>query len=347
MSQYSYTKAFEWILNKKYRIGFHVLFWIVMYLDEFLALIGITEPFESDQIKYIIVGILLDMAMVYLNLYVFIPFLLLKNKVWQYILLTVLSVLIISYNSQILGPPCYECDELGFSLTDFIISAFIPTMTLLGTAIAVKIFKLFLQNQQQVTDLKRYGLETELAYLKDQINPHSLFNALNNIYVQSRKRPEEASESILLLSDLLRYQLYDCAKEKVYLKGEVDYLKNYLKLDKLRKNKAKITFDVTGDVNRKMVAPFIFLPFIENAVKHGASLDNESFISIQLNSTENSIHFIIENSIPTQKNNIPKGGIGLANVKRRLELLYPNKHQLEITDEGQLFKVDLHLQTTE
>ena len=342
MNQYSYTKAFEWILNEKYRIGFHVLFWVVMYLDEFLAIFGITQAFETEYIKYVILAFLLDLAMVYLNLYVLIPFLLLKNKVWQYLSLTLLSIFVINLNNLTLDDPCPDCTTQEL-ITDFIISTFLPTITLLGTAIAVKIFKMFLQNQSQINELEQSSLKTELAYLKDQINPHSLFNALNNIYVQSRKRPDEASESILLLSDLLRYQLYDCAKEKVYLSGEVDYLKNYLKFDALRKNKAKINFNITGDVNRKMVAPFIFLPFIENAVKHGASLENESFIDINLDIKEGSIDFKIENSIPKQKTKIPKGGIGLANVKRRLELLYPQKHTLKITDDDQLFKVQLHL----
>ena len=216
-------------------------------------------------------------------------------------------------------------------------------MTLLGTAIAVKIFKIFLQNQSKINELEKSGLQTELAYLKDQINPHSLFNALNNIYVQSRKRPEEASESILLLSDLLRYQLYDCAKEKVYLKGEIEYLKNYIKLDSMRKNNARIQFEVNGEPNRKMVAPFIFLPFIENAVKHGANLDNESTIKIELNIKGDQIDFFVENDVPKQKSNIPQGGIGLTNVRRRLELLYPARHQLDIKEQGGKFQVRLTL----
>jgi len=343
MQTYNYTKAFEWILKDKYRIAFHLLFWIIMYLDEFLALLGITDPFKPEYVNLILLEIALDISMVYLNFYVLIPLFLLKNKFWTYVASSAASVVLVSWLSHLIFCFCFEEGGTSHSLTVIVGGTFIPTLTLLGTAVAVKIFKIFLREQDRVGEMERSSLETELAYLKDQINPHSLFNALNNIYVQCRKRPEEASESVLLLSDLLRYQLYDCTKNRVYLKGEIDYLKNYLKLDALRKSKTKIEFKVEGNPNRKMVAPFVFLPFIENAVKHGASFDNDSFINITMNIGENDIEFRIENSIPAQKNKIPKGGIGLTNVKRRLELLYPDKHDLNIKEEDRLFSVEVLL----
>ncbi len=341
------NKLLDLILNSRYRIWWHVLFWIVMYLDDFLSLFGLTASHEWDQMKYVAFGIALDMVMVYINFYVLIPKFFLKGKYAQYGLLSliilVINIMLVCMNDfPDIG---MEFDD-GTYLTffDIVILPFVLTMTLLGTAVSIKLFKNYIVDQNYISDLKSANLETELAYLKDQINPHSLFNALNNIYVQSQVRPAEASESILLLSELLRYQLYDCAKEKVYLKDEINYLNTYLKLDALRKNKAKIDFIINGTPDRHMVAPFLFIPFIENAVKHGMSTDNESQILIQLDMLENEILFLVQNAIPKTKNKVIQGGIGLKNVQRRLELLYPNRHQLTISDTGEIFEVRLVLE---
>lgn len=344
--QERYTKAFEWILSDRYRIWFHLLFWLVMYLDEFLALFGITSAYEMEEIPFIIIYILIDIILVYLNFYVLIPQFLLKNKLWRYAALTLLSVVIVGLLNLYIAPPIEVApgeEPYVLGLSDFILGTFLPTLTLLGTAIAVKVFKLFLQNQQKFQEIERTSLRTELAYLKDQINPHFLFNVLNNIYVLSRKRPAEASESILLLSDMLRYQLYDCSEEKVSLKNEIDYLKNYLDLDKLRKSKAQVNFAINGHPNGIQVAPFLFLPFVENAIKHGTSMDNEAKIDIRFDIQKDTLHFYIKNTKPEQPVVREVGGIGLANVKRRLDLLYPKQHTLKIKEEKISYTVDLSL----
>lgn len=334
----------KWILDPKLRILWHVLFWILMYLDEFLSLFGITGSYETEYHWFLIFSLVLDIALVYLNFYVLIPQYLLKNKFWTYAGLTLGSILIVT-SVNMFGDPYYECPECTFQdrISEFILGTFLPTLTLLGTAIAIKLFKMLLQKEIQIQEVENDKLQTELNFLKDQVNPHFLFNALNNIYVQSRKRPTEASESILLLSDLMRYQLYDCSKEKVYLHNEIEYLKNYLELDKMRKSKASINFKVHGTPNGKLVAPFLFSPFVENAVKHGMSLDNESTIDILFDISDTQIHFITENSKP--KSTVPHkvGGVGLANVKRRLDLLFPNNYELKISDVADSYKVDLKL----
>ena len=342
------TKPFEILLDKRYRIGFHLLFWLVMYLDEFLSFIGITSPYPEEYFWYNISSLSLDVALVYFNFYVLIPRLLLKNKVRWYLGFTFITILIVNYCNLAFEPDCFECEEAEVLewnelMSEWILGTFLPTLTLLGTAIAVKMFKILLYNQMRLQEVENSKLETEIAYLKDQMNPHFLFNALNGIYVQTRKRPKEASESILLLSDLLRYQLYDCAKEKVYLSGEIEYLKNYLQLDKLRKNESDINFQIKGQPNGKMIAPFIFLPFIENALKHGQSVDGTTAISINFDIGDSKIVFTTVNSKPEKPTQHIGGGIGLNNVKRRLALLYPNKHQLSIEDQNGFFEVTLHL----
>lgn len=332
------TKPFEWILQDRYRVLFHLVFWFVMYLDEWLSLLGVTEAYED--IWVILLPFAIDAAMVYLNLYILIPQFLLKGKLWIYALLTLFSLALVSVEQYaIFDFGCGDCSVWE----DVLFNILMPTLTLLGTAIAVKMFKIYLQSQYRLKDLETTNLKTELSYLKNQINPHFLFNALNNIYVLSRKRPDEAPEAILLLSDLLRYQLYDCVQEKVALKDEIEYLKNYLKLDELRKTNTRIDFDVQGEVNGKTVAPFLFLPFVENAVKHGMDSNGESYISISFDVSEQEIYFRVANSKPQQAYEKEVGGIGLVNVQRRLDLIYSDKYKLDIRDEAELYVVDLYL----
>ena len=336
----------KWILDPKLRYLWHILFWVTMYLDEFLSIFGITEALEPAFQWYMIGSLFLDMLLVYLNFYVLIPQFLQKNKFWLYTILTLASVIVVNIVNIYTDPFFKELLEeytVKDHISNFILQTFLPTLTLLGTAIAVKLFKMLLQKELQLQQVENEKLQTELTFLKDQVNPHFLFNALNNIYVQSRKRPKEASESILLLSDLLRYQLYDCAKDRVYLTSEIDYLKNYLELDKMRRSKAEINFKIHGSAASKLVQPFLFSPFIENAVKHGMSMENESTINIIFDITDTQIHFQIENSKPTMPVQHESGGIGLGNVKRRLNLLYPDKHSLKIKEEQNFYRVDLKL----
>lgn len=340
-----YTKAFDWILNDRYRLLQHILFWLFFYADVPATLLfdppGLNELHVPQLITF-----LSDLFVVYFNLYFLIPKFLLKNKARLYLFFTFLTVIIFGFINQHVSSLYFymefEGEEYGL-LPSEIVNNFIFQASVLGSAIGINILKRFLRNRAKIEELQSINLETELAYLKEQINPHFLFNALNNIYVQTRKRPKEASESVLLLSDLLRYQLYDCGKEKVYLKGELDYLKNYLKLDSFRKNNADISFEVNGNPNGKMVAPFIFLPFIENAVKHGLSIDNESFIKIQFDLLENEIQLTVENSKPNTPTPNRVGGIGLNNVKRRLDLVYPNRYELNVEDTKSTYKVQLRL----
>jgi LytS/YehU family sensor histidine kinase len=147
-----------------------------------------------------------------------------------------------------------------------------------------------------------------------------------------------------LLSDLLRYQLYDCAKDKVNLSDEIAYLENYLKIDKLRKTRADIDFQVIGSPGGIQIAPFLFIPFVENALKHGISLENESFIKVIFDIRPKELHFEITNSKPQQPMIAHlKGGIGLANISRRLDLIYPNRYRLDIDNQKNYYKVTLSI----
>jgi len=340
-----YGDVYDWLLSDQYRIFYHFLFWIFVYSDGVLSLLGLTEDSTPGAV-FIFINFLIDAALVYINLYVLIPKYLLKGRTWYYIFFTVIGIFINLELAFTLTFPaiCPSCGvDFDASPLTVLVQDFVATASILGMAMGIHMVRRFIRNQQKLRELQTTNLKTELAFLKHQINPHFLFNSLNNIYVQNRKAPQQASESILLLSDLLRYQLYDCANEKVQLKIEIDYLKNYLSLDKLRKNIAEVEFNVKGSPEGKVVAPFIFIPFVENAVKHGLSLDSESYIKIDFEIKEHELNFTIKNSKPKNGYNTMKGGIGMTNVKRRLNLLYPNKYLLKVNDNDDQYRVDLNL----
>ena len=333
-----YTKPFQWLVDDRYRIGFHVAFWIFIYLDEILSLFSITPALEAETLKMFPFEIMGDLFLVYINLYVLIPHLLLKNKLWKYlgtsILFVFMNLLLMIY---LYYEPPYELPPM----ISFIVNTFVTNASLVAMAVCIKIFKIFTKNRERLQDLQFQNLQSEISLLKSQVNPHFLFNALNSIHVLSRTQPKHASEAILQLSDLMRYQIYDCNTELIPLKNEVEYLENYLALEKLRKNKASILFKTNGPMNGVQVAPLLFIPFVENAIKHGVNIDNQSNLKLDINIDEKNVNFYIENNVPLNNKIKKNGGIGLANVKRRLELIYPKEHQLTIENKDDKYIVSL------
>lgn len=191
---------------------------------------------------------------------------------------------------------------------------------------------------------------TELKYLNTQINPHFLFNTLNNIYALSIKKSEQTPELILMLADIMRYIIYECAdKQEVDLQQEIKHLQNYVNLERIRQEKnANITFKVIGAINQQKIVPLLLLPFIENSFKHGLHQKiQHAFVHIVITVNSNLLFLQVSNSKLTTLPNAPSSlneGIGLANTQKRLNLLYPNKHQLEIKVENELYEVNLKLQ---
>ena len=213
-------------------------------------------------------------------------------------------------------------------------------------AIIVEAF-IFLKAKEEETVLSNnINLQNELKLLKSQINPHFLFNSLNNIYTLAGIDSNKTQKSIINLSDMLRYVLYECDQETVLLKKEIEYIENYLKLFALKSSKTyPISIELNVSHSAIPVAPMLFIPYVENALKHSNIDDIENaFINIKINADPDNISFEIENSKP--KKAISKdriGGIGLENVKKRLAILYPEKHDLKISETDTSFKVILHL----
>lgn len=202
------------------------------------------------------------------------------------------------------------------------------------------------KKQEETIQNKNEMLQTELKLLKSQINPHFLFNALNNIYALSVIDSSQTQQSISYLSNMLRYVLYECDAELVPIKKEIDYINDFIKLYQLKSSKPyNITTKYSISDNSILVAPMLFIPFVENAFKHGyIEKQGDSFISIVVQATSESIDLDIENSISMDIINKDEvGGIGLDNVKKRLTILYPEKHELQIQESPQTFKVKLKL----
>ncbi|WP_164977387.1 sensor histidine kinase [Ancylomarina salipaludis] len=201
----------------------------------------------------------------------------------------------------------------------------------------------------QLKDIEKEKLEAELKVLKTQIKPHFLFNSLNNIYSLALDKSDDTATVVLQLSDLMRYILYDCNEKLVDINKELDFTRNYISLHKIRLDETTpINFIVNGHFDGHKIAPLLFEPFIENAFKHGLyGKELDSFINITFNFDENDqMELVIENSYDPNWDHSKKknGGIGIQNVIRRLELIYPNKHKLSIDKDEKTFKVSLNIE---
>jgi LytS/YehU family sensor histidine kinase len=207
------------------------------------------------------------------------------------------------------------------------------------------------KNLNQYRQLLTQKLEAETNFLKTQINPHFLFNTLNNIYSLTLSQSTDAAHITRQLKDLITYMLQDCSKDVVLLSGEIEFLSNYIDLEKLRnkQEQAKIQLNIHGVVGEQKIAPLLLVNFVENAFKHGvkAGVDN-AFVNIDLQVMNNMLTVEIVNSKPAAASHPDKavkeeGGIGIQNVKRRLNILYPNRHRLSITESKTEFSVYLSI----
>jgi LytS/YehU family sensor histidine kinase len=229
------------------------------------------------------------------------------------------------------------------------LKTFTNTYTLAVMVIAIKLLKKWYYDQQEAKSLEKEKLEAELKFLKAQVHPHFLFNTLNNLYSLTLKKSDNAPEVVLKLSELMSYMLYDTAARQVSLSKEINYINHYIDLEKIRyAERLDVSFNTSGDISAKMIAPMLLLPFIENSFKHGVSGELETvWVSLDLHVEEDKLIFKVENSKSPEEENIKissyRSGIGLKNVRRRLDLIYANNYDLKIFDEKDTFLVVLKL----
>jgi sensor histidine kinase YesM len=201
-----------------------------------------------------------------------------------------------------------------------------------------------LQQDEQLKVLKEQQLIAELTYLKAQLQPHFFFNTLNNIYALALKQSKDTAPLVAKLSEMMRYILYQSDQKMVLLKDEIAFIRNYVEVENIRYRSAiAINLDIQGIDDQSMISPLLLLPFIENAFKHGIAEEVASgFVTIVICKNEDELTMEVSNSIAKQ--NEPKcGGIGLVNVEKRLEILYPGQYQLDIQNDGKVYQVSLTL----
>jgi sensor histidine kinase YesM len=303
---------------------------------------------QAVQVTLLKVG---DIAlMIYITNYLLIPRLLYKKKYGLFVLVFVVMILTSSILKmyiigEILGrPDLFRLNS--HTLKTRLYDNIIPHFFLVIAGAAVKLIFDFLKMQQRVTEIAKEKAETELNFLKSQINPHFLFNSLNSVYFLIHKDNPAARQALHKFSDMLRYQLYEMNGEKIPIEKEITYLKDYMDLQQLRKDdRFEVRFDCSPDVKGFLIEPLLLIPFVENAFKHISNKDDSTnFVTVKMSRQNGSFAFEVENSRdPGIKNTEQAGGIGLNNVKRRLELLYPQKHELSINDTPNVYKIDLKL----
>ena len=360
MQKYPFIFSDAW----KYRIQRHAAFWIFWWLFQgflysFLSVNSSAGYFRRLPISMIesFCFMVNHMFLAYSLMYFVIPRFLLKQKYWQTAAWTFLFFLLTAGISSIVGRlvvdqlrasliedpevlRSFRKSSLSFHLS--LLAGLRGGITIGGIAAAIKLMKYWYVKEQRNLQLQKENAESQLQLLKAQVHPHFLFNTLNNIYSFSLENSPKTPGLILKLSSLLSYMLYDCKAEEVLLEKEIEVMKNYIDLEKERYgNKIDISLNIEGDIKDKFISPLLLLPFLENAFKHGTSEQVEkSWLSIDISVEKFTLRCKIVNSknevVPVSQN-----GIGIQNVKQRLQFLYPHKHELKLTDEGTFFVVSL------
>ncbi|MCJ8212026.1 histidine kinase [Mucilaginibacter sp. RS28] len=333
------------------RIALHVLFWIIAYLL-FTSLYALQIKY-STSLRNNLFYVPLHIVYFYALAYWLVPKFVFTGKYVKFVFALLLLMFVITLVSRLVGiyianPYILEVEKPDN--WDFIYESKKPlirqllnpvpfanawkaTNMIVWAAIGIKMFKLFYERKQA-------ALQAELNALKGQVHPHFLFNTLNNLYALTLNNSHKSSEVVMGLSEILRYMLYECNTDLVPLKQEVRVLEQYISLEKIRyEERLDVNFTIEGNLDDLLIAPLIMLPFVENAFKHGVSEQTgDAWININLAISGNVLKFKVSNSKPQQVRKDQEkhyGNIGLQNVKKRLELLYPSGYQLRIFDDNE------------
>lgn len=343
------------------RVTRHLIFWSVIYIYQ---VVRMSFLFPSDQVwkkaplilfNALAWGIFHLVIISYTVVYYLVPKFLAKNR---YVLFAVYTLLLFafvfllnfgynrvteSFTHAIGRTPQQPYIYLRGSLIRLLGNG--PLVC--GLLLSFKTLKTWHQKQLENEMLTKEKASAELQLLKAQIHPHFLFNTLNNIYSFTLTKSPLAGELVQKLSDMINYMITDCEKNLVPLEKEIRLMKDYIGLEKVRYgDRLDIQMHINGDATNKMVIPLLMIPFVENCFKHGASImRGKQWMQVILNINDNDLDFNLSNSKPPQpKINKNKNGIGLANVRKRIELLYPSKHQLNISSTDNSFSVHLKIE---
>lgn len=340
----------NFLKSRKYLL-IHILSWIGFYTT-----VGTLIFLENRLVppRFLVI-IAVSISVFYLNYSLLVPFLLLKKRTLLYILcilFLVCSPLIVIYlypypqpvdavDAENIKGLIQKMESLGRFKYVFPV-LFNTVFLIVGTS--VRVYEQLLRNDQKKQLIESEKTSTELQFLKNQINPHFLFNSLNSIYSLTIQKSNDAPEAVITLSELMRYMLYQTNDEYVLLKSEIDFIQNYMKLQRLRiVNNEHININVHGIVSNQKIRPLLLISFIENAFKYGTDFKGNTEISIKIYVKEDEIQFTCMNLIGNRNKDNENSGIGLRNTQERLLLLYPEKHWLTVKEEHNKFVIDLTL----
>lgn len=331
---------------------FRLLF-LILFFGIWLALPVFSIDFNDERSIAFVRGITLvnltSIILFFVNTEVLMPRILPKYGVSSYVIslivLIIVFVIIQHFMKEWLLPP-RRGDRGMFNLGRFLGFTVFPVIMIAAiSAVFGFINYLSLQNKIQQEE-KQERLQSELSFLRSQISPHFIFNVLNSIVYLIRTKSNNAESVTIQLSELMRYMLYESDNQQVTLDREIMYLENYIELQRVRfEDDVQINFKVEGKTDALMIEPMLLIPFVENAFKHGVGLIQEPVIDVFISCQNNDFICKIKNKIAPEsiENKDGSSGIGLKNVKRRLELLYPNQHQFSSERVGEWFVVELDL----
>lgn len=329
----------------------HIIFWIVIIL--FIAASVFFEKGKHTMKDYFLsFGVLgiINISLFYINYIFLIPSLIKKRKkYWLYLIsffLLIIGATLIKTIIAVLNPVellTYTMDgkQKEFTVNQFAInSVFFEGFFLICSCI-IKFTIDWFSNERIQRNLESERREMELQFLKSQLNPHFLFNSLNNIYSLAYQKSDKTADAIMKLSEIMRYMIYESNTPTVELSKEVDYLTNYIELQKIRfKDGAFVELSLNGEIDNQKIVPLMLISFVENAFKHGVVNDPAEPVKINIIANQKILHFSVINK-KSQQNKDAQGGVGLTNVERRLQLVYPDRYKLNVVNSATHYTCEL------
>lgn len=328
-------KLISFLIDKHYAYVRHAIMLLSLLLILFNA--KASNDYSGSYEQYgLLVYYSVIVFLVYINIYLLVPMFFFKGMYIAYLtVLMVLLALVLSIMFSVIEKyfePYRILERHPISLTRVIISGVVFFVPFIMVSTTIKLVQRWIKDNERISEMKNITLRMELNGLKNQINPHFLFNMLNSVNTLVKVNPQKASLVILKLSDFLRYQLYDNDEEYTNLAAELDFLSNFLNLEKIRRDDFAFDINVSHGNKTILLPPNLFTTFVENAVKHSADdTGGHSYVHLRIVADESRLHFRCINSIVGHERFRPalaRGGMGLANIKRRLELLYANNYHL-------------------
>lgn len=328
-----------------------LLIWLLVLSLPFLSRFGGAPPeFRNDMLKNLFLSNILLIVIFYVHSFVIYPLREKKNGMYFYVLLLIVTLLLFILASHFLHPEMPRFPDRRMPHPKPLMNV-LPFTFVIVVSFCYRLYMDKISRDKHIKELENIHLKTELEFLSSQISPHFMFNVLNTLVYMSRKKPELIEPSLISLSQLMRYMLYDSDEGKITLAEETEYLKNYINLQLLRfGDDIQVNLYLSGITDEYAIEPMLLIPFVENAFKHGIGMLSDPIIDVSITVEENRLYMQVMNGIAPVRtwpstSDKRDSGIGLANVRRRLALIYPQNHVLKIeeTDETYVAKLQINL----